>query len=372
MNRNEYRRAFIMLRAAAQGYGGHVRLERRTLTGSMYFIVNAPEGGGPLRAALAGQRDGQYYATPLGTLSRDRRGQLTLAWQFDPRSIEGRPLEAYAWVAVVEAGDACRVVLTGNVEGARDLDPVQLERAVCALFAGERPPAADLPEPRAEAPATAQEAAEPPEAAQSDVKIYTGSRTRVYTRLPAPAQAPDGSEPADTAPTPVPDPDPGPANEPMPDANGAPCEAMPAADSASCPVATPCAPGAAVVEMTPAASPEAEAPRVPVSRTAARALGLDITRPWPTSAEPLRRLFATQSPAAAAPDAEYVYVSAPMPRGSGFGNSLAGLKAEGGQITGLRYALPARYAPLPPAGLEGYRWLGGGGDGWWVLDIKAE
>ena len=61
-----------------------------------------------------------------------------------------------------------------------------------------------------------------------------------------------------------------------------------------------------------------------------------------------------------------------MPRGSGFGNSLAGLKAEGGQITGLRYALPARYAPLPPAGLEGYRWLGGGGDGWWVLDIKAE
>ena len=44
MNRNEYRRAFIMLRAAMPGYGGHVRLERRTLTGSMYFIITAPRG----------------------------------------------------------------------------------------------------------------------------------------------------------------------------------------------------------------------------------------------------------------------------------------------------------------------------------------
>ena len=43
MNRNEYRRAFIMLRAAQPGYGGHVRLERRTLTAGMYFMVSAPQ-----------------------------------------------------------------------------------------------------------------------------------------------------------------------------------------------------------------------------------------------------------------------------------------------------------------------------------------
>ena len=44
MSRNEYRRAFIMLRAVQPGYGGHVRLERRTLTGSMYFTITAPPG----------------------------------------------------------------------------------------------------------------------------------------------------------------------------------------------------------------------------------------------------------------------------------------------------------------------------------------
>ena len=38
MQKNDYRRAFIMLRSAAPGYGGHARLERRTLTGSLYFI----------------------------------------------------------------------------------------------------------------------------------------------------------------------------------------------------------------------------------------------------------------------------------------------------------------------------------------------
>ena len=51
MIRNEYRRAFIMLRAVMPGYGGHVRLERRTLTGSMYFIITAPQGVGELAAA---------------------------------------------------------------------------------------------------------------------------------------------------------------------------------------------------------------------------------------------------------------------------------------------------------------------------------
>jgi hypothetical protein len=42
MSKNEYRRAFIMLRPAMTGISGHVRLERRTMTGSMYFIVTAP------------------------------------------------------------------------------------------------------------------------------------------------------------------------------------------------------------------------------------------------------------------------------------------------------------------------------------------
>ena len=73
MIKSEYRRAFIMLRAAMQGYGGHARLDRRTLTGSLYFVVTAPREAGTLCAALAGQRGGEYYATPVGRLVRDRR-----------------------------------------------------------------------------------------------------------------------------------------------------------------------------------------------------------------------------------------------------------------------------------------------------------
>ncbi len=388
MNRNEYRRAFIMLRAAAQGYGGHVRLERRTLTGSMYFIVSAPEGAGPLRAALAGQRDGQYYATPLGTLSRDRRGQVTLAWQFDPRGIDGRPLEAYAWVAVAQTGDACRVVLTGNVEGSRDLDPVQLERAVCALFAPEEAPAADLPERAAEAPAATEETAAPPaqaEETQSDIKIYTGSRARPVTRTPTgdagigeaagAAPAPGGSGASDAAAEPTPAGNRVPPSGTAGPASGevratAAAEPTPAGDRV--PPSGTAEPASGEVRATAAGAPTAAPAEPAAPRTAAQALGLDITRPWPAPAEPLRRLFATQAPAQAAPDGEYVYVVAPMPTSSGYAGSLAGLRAEGGRITGLRYALPARYAPQPPAGLEDYRWLGTAGEGWWVLDMTIE
>ena len=35
MMRNDYRRALILLRSNAASYSGHVRLERRTLMGSM-------------------------------------------------------------------------------------------------------------------------------------------------------------------------------------------------------------------------------------------------------------------------------------------------------------------------------------------------
>ena len=112
MSKNEYRRAFIMLRPAITGASGHVRLERRTMTGSMYFIVSGQGEG--WRAALVGQRDGACYAAPIGPLVRDRRGQLVLAWTFDPRNIAGRPLEAYAWVAIVATGGPCALALTGK------------------------------------------------------------------------------------------------------------------------------------------------------------------------------------------------------------------------------------------------------------------
>ncbi|MBR1820633.1 MAG: hypothetical protein IJ769_03320 [Clostridia bacterium] len=370
MIRNEYRRAFIMLRAAMQGFSGHVRLERRTLTGAMYFIVAAPEGAGPLAAALAGQRDGQYYAVPLGELTQDRRGQLTLASQFDPRSIDGRPLEAYAWVAVADTGDSCRVALTGNVEGSREVDPAALERAVCALFAQSRSasnvPAADIPGPEAppaqtrpdgrsdselSASPAPDDSATASAAAESDVKIYTSSRARVFA-----AQSGNAAE-IETAAV---------HDAPAVSANA---EALPSPEEILALYAQPesTETDAAATEAEDGGEAECDAPQI-----AAQMPDLNITQPWPRAAEALRRLFATQAPTDAPLPGDYVYAKYSMPVGSGYESCLAGLRVENGQITGIRYALPGRYSAESPAGLEQYAWVStDGSEGYWVLDIDV-
>ena len=372
MIRNEYRRAFIMLRAVMPGYGGHVRLERRTLTGSMYFIITAPQGVGELAAALVGQQNGEYYAAPIGPLNRDRRGQLALAWQFDPRSIDGRPLEAYPWIAVVATGGPCALALTGNVEGSRTVDARALERVACALFtpvADADAPAADLPGPEptpaaAEAPiddlpdAPMQIGISPDdrspqdtpvdgteeggEETRGDVRIYTMTRARLR-RLAAgrrdSADAHQSPSARREAPEPVP-------------------QAEPEAEHAST--------GTEADAMEAAPEPAA-LPTDPV--TAARRLGLDITVPWPGIAESLRRLFATQAPVAEAPDDGFTYVAFPMPEGSGYRDSLVGLKVDEGRITAIRHALASRRAPEPPAGMEGCQWIPGEGEsGFWVAE----
>lgn len=159
MSKNEYRRAFIMLRPLQTGYSGHARLERRTMTGSLYFIVTAQGEG--LNAALVGQRGGEYYAAPLGPLKRDARGQWTLAYAFDPRNIGGRPLEAYQLLAVVQVENGeCSLALTGNVEGSHPMDAAAVREAVCLLYTSEAP-AADIPAPTE--PDPAPEASTPPE-----------------------------------------------------------------------------------------------------------------------------------------------------------------------------------------------------------------
>ena len=147
-------------------------------------------------------------------------------------------------------------------------------------------------------------------------------------------------------------------------------EAVPAEPSpAIFTVAVPAEPSPAT-PWEPGAVSAVEAPAPPPVRTAARVLGMDITRPWPGCLEPLRRLFATQAPLEDAPDGEHVYVRAPMPEKSGFDRCLVGLRAEGGTPVSLRYALPARRSPEPPPGLDGYRWLGDGESGWWVTDTN--
>ena len=132
MMRNDYRRALILLRSNASSYSGHVRLERRTLMGSMYFVVQAPEAAENLRATLVGRDRSGYFACTLGQFKRDSRGQAVLSYSFDPRNLCGRELEQYQLVAVVR-GD-CEIVLSGNVTGSAELNWAQVRAAVCALY----------------------------------------------------------------------------------------------------------------------------------------------------------------------------------------------------------------------------------------------
>ena len=158
MNRNDYRRAFLMLRGQLPGWSGHARLERRTLTGSLYFTVSPPSESDNAGAFLAGHRGGDYYALSLGMLKRDRRGQASLAYAFDPRSLGGRPLEAYAWIGVTAIeGTDCRLALIGNVEGSHPCQLGALRDAVCEAFSPREAPAADLPFPEETLPESMEE-----------------------------------------------------------------------------------------------------------------------------------------------------------------------------------------------------------------------
>lgn len=136
MMRNDYRRALILLRGNAPGFSGHVRLERRTLTGSMYFLLQAPAGCETLRVALAGQHRENYFACALGETRRDARGQAVLRYSFDPRNICGRTLEEYQLI-VISCADAqdCEIALHGNVNGHATLSWEKVREAVCALYA---------------------------------------------------------------------------------------------------------------------------------------------------------------------------------------------------------------------------------------------
>ena len=163
MLRNDYRRALIMLRPLERGYAGHARLERRTLMATLCFTATAP-GAAALRAALVGWRGSDHFAAPLGALRRDSRGQYGLCASFDPRNIEGRELEDYQLVVIVDAGDPCRLVLSGNVCGSTPVDWERTRRAACELFspganAREAQPAAMEEEARPAAEAPAEDAA---------------------------------------------------------------------------------------------------------------------------------------------------------------------------------------------------------------------
>ena len=147
MQKNDYRRALIMLRSLLNGYSGHARIEIRTLTGNLNIRAQIPQGAQSVRAALVGKRSSLYFAHPLGNLRRDMRGQAGLSVNFDPRDIGGRTLDAYSLLAIATiSGGVCQLALVGNLNGARENDWERIRNVVCSLYA---------PQPRPEEPLTA-------------------------------------------------------------------------------------------------------------------------------------------------------------------------------------------------------------------------
>lgn len=156
MQKNEYRRALIMLRSLLNGYSGHARMEIRTLTGNINIRATVPQGAQSVRAALVGRRSSLYYACPLGDLRRDMRGQAGLSVNLDPRDICGRTLDAYSLLALATISNGvCELALVGNLNGSCENDWSRVRDAVCALYA---------PQPRLE-----EAPMETPEAAPGEV-----------------------------------------------------------------------------------------------------------------------------------------------------------------------------------------------------------
>ena len=310
MLRNDYRRALIMFRSLEQGFSGHARLERRTLMGTLCLTACAP-GAPALRAALVGRRGNDYFAAPLGALRRDSRGQYSLIASFDPRNIEGRELEEYQLLVVVDAGDPCHLVLSGNVCGSVQMDWERVRRAACALF---------LPGANARA-----------------------GRSAEGQPLPAAEPSPDNAY-ADA-----------PAAEPSSDNSFADAPAAePSSDSA--------------YADAPAVEPSSDAPP---AATPAEERTLDPSRPWPQPFEAVRALFSGGEWMEEPPLAGYAFVRAPLTDNSAAPWVAVGVRAEDGVPAQVVYAFPADEGETPPAGLEDCIRFSGARD-WWLRFEPAQ
>ena len=338
MLRNDYRRALIMFRSLEQGFSGHARLERRTLMGTLCLTACAP-GAPALRAALVGRRGNDYFAAPLGTLRRDSRGQHSLIASFDPRNIEGRELEEYQLLVVVDAGDPCHLVLSGNVCGSVQMDWERVRRAACALF---------LPGANARAGRSAEgqplPAAEPsPDNAYADAPAAEPPSDNAFADVPA-AEPPSDNAYADA-----------PAAEPSSDNSFADAPAAePSSDSA--------------YADAPAVEPSSDAPP---AATPAEERTLDLSRPWPQPFEAVRALFSGGEWMEEPPLAGYAFVRAPLTDNSAAPWVAVGVRAEDGVPAQVVYAFPADEGETPPAGLEDCIRFSGARD-WWLRFEPAQ
>lgn len=367
MMRNDYRRSLILLRSNAPGFSGHVRLERRTLMGSMYFVVQIPGSGVTLRAALVGRNRDGYYACSLGELRQDGRGQATLGYNFDPRCICDRELEQYQLIVVVRVDGSCEILLTGNLNGYAEVNWERVRAAVCALYAQEGPP----PRPFPVVPPPRPQEGPPPrpyptEPALPEDTDPPGPPPRPYPTEPAvPENRP--SEP-DQRPDRPPE---NSGNRPQPPADGGiPPRSFPTPELQPSQSEIP---AEAILQQEAVAAgsfaqPQEEAPAP--AQTAAELLAVDMNLPWPEEAERLKPMFMQQEAMQDVPRDGFVYVQAPLPDGCGYPYCAAGIRVENGAPAVIRYALPSAWGMQPPAGLEEAMWLGNNNAGWWVTQVQ--
>ena len=341
-----------------------------------------------------------YFATPLGALRRDSRGQYSLIASFDPRNIGGRELEAYQLLVAVAVGSPCQLVLSGNVCGSVQMDWERVRREACALFlpganardgavasapglaeapaGGDGGSGADTPgtggamhwgdAPAAEAPAVGQEGS------GADAP-GTGGAMR-WEDAPA-AEAPAVGQESSGADT--------------PGTGGAmhwedtPAAEAPAVGQEGSGADAPGTGGAMRWEDAPAAEAPAgvvtdggvgEVPGeegLPPGGFAgwpAAEKPLDTEKVWPEPFEAVRALLASGERMEEPPLAGYVFVRAPLADGGDFPYVAVGVRVEDGQPTRLAYAFPGVRTSLPPEGLEDCLWLGGE-EGWWLRFAPA-
>lgn len=422
MLKNDYRRALIMLRSAVRGLSGHVRLERRTLTGSLRFSLSGVSGASPLTALLARRVHGQWRATALGELRVDSRGQAGLNYTFDPRNLSGADLNEYPLILVARDGEC---LMTGFLNGSVEVDWGRLESAVRSLSSAveARASVSQLPttdkradlsttsagsetdaEPKVSAQSKATVAAETTagvEAAVDEVEVHADTETKTdaktETQADAKTDATIHEEPIE------------PETESIDDESCC-CESDPLIQTET--VAEPddrvesksnaepeavseselccCAPDAvaqeetestqteAVTVLQEASSGEPDSPseaELKEPTTALTLLQLNPGQRWPDCIEPIHTLFARQ-PAFVPFEADgYVFVRAPLYwAGQAEGESYCaiGVRVEDGIPARVCYALPGTFALQPPPGMEGYAWRGDGPSGWWVTFLDAQ
>lgn len=375
MMKNEYRRALILLRPTQAGTSGHVRLERRTLVGSMQFTLSGMQSAGALQAAMAAKTSMGWKIVHIGTLGRDARGQAGLNWTFDPRSIEGLPLEKYSVLLVLETGaDSCRTLFTGYVNGSVQVDWERVEQAACAGYiaapqtaqdteqdeqgesentvpdapeeqTGKENIDRDAPEEQTGTENIASDAPEEPSEKEIDPDAQLPGTTPIFREPAAECEKTVEAALAELD---------APALAPEPDIANRPAEDDASLDAPA---------------MSSAGAEREDGPLdVPAraAQTALEALGLDAGERWPEAIEPLRAAFAASAPVFLGAQPDHVFVkTAHAPYCP---ECAVGLRAENGAPRSVAYAIPGEFSEQPPEGLEGYRWR----DGWWIAVADAE